>query len=493
MATRRVKRIKRTKKHLQHGRRKTNRRHQTNRHRYTRRQRGGTKIEVCKKKGLFEAVASGIDITYNTETHLFKIGTQPTISELGTFNGKNRYVRAVFVLKMLHRVLPQEDPSKESTELIWIDFVRFVEYYCHNNSDEQCAQMKNFINDFKKTRDPAWPPWKDGMIADKYGAVSGRSIKTSIETALRSISEADLRAIAAAFPPTAAAASATDTVPTCQEYVNRKGTPNSIILTKNPSCIAYVNHNKIYEIQSLSGTTRKYSFKNFTIQLNDNDVINGILEIDFSNGVPFAFTLKLDLNGREHTNTKEFVTCMDADMLTVGAVIVQTVTMEGSMLKVIGTGTLQKIPDGEMCNFQSFVANFAEQYKFCTEGSGQRLEDAEQLNRSEPRALVFSIKGKMKLLDKTMVDSAQYIKLKQMYSEFMSKYPDNKINATPQNLATLNAIHDGMTALLNPPKESATKGSLLNPPEELATKVGQLTLGQTGDELAAKLAALKDD
>jgi hypothetical protein len=321
---------------------------------------------------------------------------------------------------------------------------------------------------------------------DRNGAVSGRNIKTSIETASKSISEADLRAIAEAFPPTAAsAASGAAAAPTCRDYVNGKGSPNSIILTEKPSCIAYVNHKKIYEMQSLSGTTRKYSFKNFTIQLNENDVINGTLEIDFSKGVaPFAFTLKLDLNGREHTNTKEFVTCMDADMLTVGAVIVQTVTMEGSMLKVIGTGTLQPITDGEMCNFQSFVANFAEQYKFCTEGSGQKLEDAEQLNKSEPRALVFLIIGKMRRLDKTMGDSEQYTKFKRMYLEFRSKYPDNKIDATTENLDLLNRIHAGMIALLNP-KESATKG-LLNPPEELATKVGQLTL-------ADRLAALKDD
>ena len=335
---------------------------------------------------------------------------------------------------MLHR-----DPSKESTELSWVDFARFVTLYCHNNdSDAQCVQMKNFINDFR-----------DSVIVDKNSPVPDRKIKTSIEIAPKSIFLDDLRAIAKAFSPTAAAASGSAAAPTCQDHVNGKGTPNSIILTKKPSCIAYVNHNNIYEMQSLSGTKPKYSFKNFTIQLKDNTV-NGTLEIDFSKGVnPITFTLKLDLNGRKDTDTSQFVTCMDANELTSINVTVTNVTMEGFMLTVIGTVTLQEIKDGEMYDFQGFVTKFADKYKFCTEGSGQRLENAPQLNRREPGALVLLIMGKMQLLNETMGGNAQYAKLKQMYLDFMQKYPNpnDKIDATPQNLATLNGIHDGMTAL----------------------------------------------
>jgi hypothetical protein len=42
----------------------------------------------------------------------------------------------------------------------------------------------------------------------------------------------------------------------------------------------------------------------------------------------------------------------------------------------------------------------------------------------------------------------------------------------------LNQINDGMKALLNP---------------DVATSLGQLTLEPTGDDLAARLAALNDD
>ena len=157
----------------------------------------------------------------------------------------------------------------------------------------------------------------------------------------------------------------------------------------------------------------------------------------------------MDLNGRKDTYASQFVTCMDANELTSTNVTVTNVTMKGFMLTVIGTVTLQEIKDGEMYDFQTFVTKFAEQYKFCTEGSGQRLENAPQLNRREPGALVPLIMGKMQLLNETMGGNAQYAKLKQMYLDFMQKYPNpnDKIDDTPQNLATLNEIHDGMTAL----------------------------------------------
>ncbi len=284
------------------------------------------------------------------------------------------------------------------------------------------------------------------------------------------------------FVPTAAAAPVASAAPasTCQDHVNGKGTPNSIIMTQYPSCIAYVNHDNIYEMQSLSRKQPKYSFKNFTIELRDDSVIVGKLELDFSNGAnPVSFTLELNLNGRKDTDTKEFVSCMNIDELTYGIVTVTNVTMERSMLKVIGNVTPQKTSDGEMYDFQGFVTKFAEQYQFCTKGIGQKLENAAQLNREEPRALAREIYMNIIALDKRMPTNAKYVALKQMYSDFMSRYPDNKIDATKENLTTLNEIHERMGLLLNPPN--------------LATKMGQLTFEPTGDDLAARLAALKDD
>jgi hypothetical protein len=463
MATRRVKRIKRTKKqvHRARGRRKTSR------HRYTRRQRGGAIITVCKKtySGFFqhESNASGIDITYNTETHMFKIGTQPTFSDLQTFNGKKRYERAVFVLKIQKK--PKEEPT---TDLNWYDFVRFVAYYCHNNSDEQCAQMNNFINEFNETRDPAWPPWKDGMIVDRNGAVPGREIKTSIQTALKAIFLDELRAIANAFPSTAASGAAV-AVPTCQAHVEKKGGPNSLILTQTPSCIAYINHAKLVGLQTLTSKPT-YVFENFTIPLHDETVITGKLTIDLANGETQSFELILDLNGRENTNTPAFIDCMNGlkqcGTVTVTAVQRESTFFSKDKLTVNGKVELEK-KDNTLfvSNFQTFVTKFAEQYKFCTTPIGQNLENAEEINRLDAGALVILINGKIKTLDITMPSDTDYKKLKQKFEEFIKLHKERRIDSTKENLDLLNRIHDGMKRMKP----------------------------QTGDELAAKLEALKDD
>jgi len=281
------------------------------------------------------------------------------------------------------------------------------------------------------------------------------------------------------FVPTAAAAGAAAPAPTCQDHVNGKGTHNSIILTQYPSCIAYVNHTNIYEMQSLYIKQKKYSFKNFTIELRDDSVIVGKLELDFSNGAnPVSFTLELNLDKGPYT--PEFVRCMSADELTVGTVTVETVTMEKSRLKVIGNVTPRKTGDGEMYDFQGFVTKFAEQYQFCTQGIGQKLENAAQLNREEPRALAREIYMNIIALDKKMPTNAKYVALKNLYSELKSQNPKQIVD-TPQNLETLNKINDGMKALLSDP--------------DIAAAMGQLTFEPpTGDDLAARLAAaLKDD
>jgi hypothetical protein len=148
MATRRVKRIKRTKKRLQHGRRKTNRRHQTNRHRYTRRQRGGTQRTIVSKGySSFiknESNASGIDITYDDATKMFKIGSAEylTVESLSTFKGKSRYARAVQILT---------DMRMTTTSLNHHQFIAFSVLYCKGAQDGQCeaimTETKRLIRD----------------------------------------------------------------------------------------------------------------------------------------------------------------------------------------------------------------------------------------------------------------------------------------------------------------------------------------------------------
>jgi hypothetical protein len=410
---------------------------------------------VCEKAHIgfikTESNASGIDITYDTETHVFTIGTQKTFSDLTTFNGKKRYERAASALKLLH---------EENTRVTigWYDFALFVKMYCHQNLDPQCAKLSVFIDSFRTD-----------SAKDKQHPTGINEIKMSIADGEKAFERFVTYRIANPNPGAGAAAAA----PTCQDHVNGKGTPNRIIMTQYPSCIAYVNHTKMYEMQPLIGTKKKYSFKNFTIQLrNGGHVIVFKLELDFSNGAnPISFTLELQLD--KGTYAPEFVSCMSADELTCGIVTVTNVTMERSMLKVIGNVTSQKTRDGEMYDFQGFVTKFAEQYQFCTEGMGQRLENAEQLNRTDPRALAKEIDTKIITLDKRMPKNTQYVALKQLYSELKRKNP-KQIG----NLAVLNQINDGMNALLNP---------------DVATSMGQLTLEPTGDDLAARLAALNDD
>lgn len=163
MATRRVKRMKRSKKqvHRAHGRK-------TNRRRYTRRQRGGAIITVCKKKGLIEAFASGIDITYDDETHMFKIGTQSTIKglESDSYNGKKRYERAVWILKLIGQ--------SQSNQLSWYDFALFAPLYCHEYTDPQCTEIRDFVERYRTSK-----------IPDNNGAVEDRTIETSIQLGIK--------------------------------------------------------------------------------------------------------------------------------------------------------------------------------------------------------------------------------------------------------------------------------------------------------------------
>lgn len=166
-ATRRVKRVKRSKKQVHHGRRKTNRRHKTNRRRYTRRQRGGRIITVCEKThtGFFktESNASGIDIMYDDETHMFKIGSAhyETVESLRSFKGAARYERAVSVLNRM---------GETSTQLNWYNFARFANMYCPNAADPQCAQITAFVDSHRSSR-----------IEDKNPTVVGRIIQDSIK------------------------------------------------------------------------------------------------------------------------------------------------------------------------------------------------------------------------------------------------------------------------------------------------------------------------
>jgi hypothetical protein len=137
-ASRRVKRIKRSKKQVHRARgRKTNRR------RYTRRQRGGAIITVCKKThtGIIpsEDNASGIDITYDNVRKIFKIGSADyaTVDSLLSFKGAARYARAVQILTVL---------GITTTSLNRPQFIAFSALYCKDVQDKQCETIMVVCN-----------------------------------------------------------------------------------------------------------------------------------------------------------------------------------------------------------------------------------------------------------------------------------------------------------------------------------------------------------
>ena len=455
-ATRRVKRVKRSKKQVHRARdRKTNRRHKTNRRRYTRRQRGGAIIKVCEKThtGFFknESNASGIDITYDVQTNMFKIGTQSTISDLETFNGKKRYERAVRVLRHIY----DED---ESTQLNWYYFAQFANMYCYKNAaDPQCAQITGFVNHYKDENN------EDGKIVDTKSPVADRTIQTSIEQGEKQANNKTNNRFKQSLDSSGASAApvAADVPSTCrQAHVEKKGVPNSLILTQTPSCIAYINHAKLVELQTLTSKPT-YVFENFTIPLHDETVIAGTLTINLATR---SFELILDLNGRENTNTPAFIDCMKG-LTTVTDVKRKSTFISKDKLTVNGTVELEKKDDALfVSNFQTFVTEFAEQYKFCTTPVGQNLENAEEINRSDAGALVILIKGKIKTLDTKMPSDTEYKKLKQEFEEFIKPHEGSRMDSTTENLDVLNRIHDKLK-IMKPPTS-----------EELSDRLAALTI-----------------
>ena len=129
-----TRRVKRSKKQVHHGRRKTNRR------RYTRRQRGGRKFTVCEKTGSdFFGTSKGIAITYDTEAKTYTIGNHP----YDTLKTNPRYANAL-------NELPNPPPMNDGGSIILTQshFDEFKTKYCTGFADmggkQQCESIKSF-------------------------------------------------------------------------------------------------------------------------------------------------------------------------------------------------------------------------------------------------------------------------------------------------------------------------------------------------------------
>lgn len=331
-ATRRVKRMKRSKKQVHRARgRKTNRR------RYTRRQRGGREIEVCKKKGLIEAFASGIDITYDDETHLFKIGTRPTISDLETFNGKNRYERALYVLKQIGQI---------ETQLDWHNFALFALIYCHTYTHPQCNQIHVFLENYSTSTD-----------FDKNG--EGRTIGMSIDLGKTQFNSGPYkRNIEVRFHAAPAAAAAAATASDVPDVA-----PNTLKVTMES--IAYRGHARIVETFPTDISKREYKFKNFTILLNDRSVITGVLDVNFvTDSISKVFTTEfsLSLNVRGDELFQCISECLGKKTIT-DAVTIYTIKKTMMGMQINGTLSEKRVGTTSTYDFNDFVMKFAECHK----------------------------------------------------------------------------------------------------------------------------------
>ena len=137
MVTRRVKRIKRSKKQVHRARgRKTNRR------RYTRRQRGGRKITVCERSG-FDLIgtSTGITISYDDETQKYTIGNE----SYAKLKSMPRYIPAMDIVdEHIRRVFTHEAP----VVLTQTEFNTFKENYCSvyapTGGKKQCESINSF-------------------------------------------------------------------------------------------------------------------------------------------------------------------------------------------------------------------------------------------------------------------------------------------------------------------------------------------------------------
>jgi hypothetical protein len=234
MATRRVKRIKRSKKHVHRARgRKTNHR----RRRHTRRQTGG-EITVCKRTGSdFLGTAKGIAITYDTVAKTYTVGNQP-YEKLKTMP---RYETAISILD--DRTLSTgSNYSLVSGKLILTQdqFNKFKSKYCVFIGTPCC----DVITAFK-------PP------------------------------------VAAAAPAPAAAAAPVAEVP--------KMSPNVLMI--NDSIIAYKNNKGIMRSVTVDRSKTNYEFDNFIIPINAQSDISGKLKVEFvGNPVVTRFTLELSMS-----------------------------------------------------------------------------------------------------------------------------------------------------------------------------------------------------
>ena len=347
-----TRRVKRTKKQVHHGRRKTNRR------RYTRRQRGGAIIKVCEKSGydLF-GTSKGIAISYDDETQKYTIGNE----SYEKLKSNPRYANAL-------DALPNPPPMNDGGSIILTQsqFDNFKSKYCgYANDNEQCGLITGFL-----------PP--SAAIASAPAAVASASVSG------------------------ASAAAAPNIRDQVAESLDLK-TPNQ--LNVNEQYIAYMNHSGIVKGFPVDKSKTEYEFDNFTIQLSDGSgsVITGNLKINFvGNVAEKTVTTKFALI--LNVNPSNLLDCMQKliDAPFSGAQITSIKSVGVFSKQLVVTGVLTENRDFRKnlstYNLTNLIQQFAERYQSCS-NPVQQMAD---LRVAGPADVARVIGSKIAMLEKRL-------------------------------------------------------------------------------------------
>lgn len=333
-----MKRIKRTKKQLHHGRRKTNHR------RHTRRQRGGAKIPVCERSG-FGSFAKGIAITYDTDSQMYTIGNHPYGYLKTTMP---RYNDALASLEIMRGEgsAPQLSDD-EPVVLNQAQFDRFKEIHCQGSKPE-CDAISRFS--------------VPSAVAPAASAASG--------------------------------AAATDDSMASFKKMNM----NELRVTEQ--IIAFKNNNGEVVHYPADKSKREYNFGNFTIPTSSNGPIPGALKVTFGMGYDNKrtdFALELSMS----SISPEFIACMQRierdPFVEIISIASSSSFFNKSKLIITGTLSENRAWDQNISTFDlnGFVQKFMKQCQSCLEPSSQIA----QMRVAGPEDLIRVITSKIDVVN----------------------------------------------------------------------------------------------
>ena len=338
MATRRMKRIKRTKKQLHHGRRKTNR------HRHTRRQRGGAKSIVCERSG-FGSFAKGIAITYDTDSQMYTIGNHPYGYLKTTMPRYNDALASLEIMRGEGFAPPSDD---EPVVLNQAQFDRFKEIHCQGSTKPECDAIRRFS--------------VPSAVAPAASAASG--------------------------------AAATDDSMASFKKMNM----NELRVTEQ--IIAFKNNNGEVVHYPADKSKREYNFGNFTIPTSSNVPIPGALKVTFGMGYDNKrtnFALELSMS----SISPEFIACMKRierdPFVEIISIAYSSSFFSKSKLIITGTLSEKRAWDQNISTFDlnGFVQKFMKQCQSCLEPSSQIA----QMRVAGPEDLIRVITSKIDVVN----------------------------------------------------------------------------------------------